>query len=368
MNPWEEWSFSSTAMSTWKQWLSSAAEGAGVEEDPKSEALKKAIETAILKPEGLATIEFDPPVSPGPTYPTYYDTAMDQHSTAKTIEAIMQAQIKSVMSSAEMKAKLMGQPAAGGWLDEVYESSAPLGLSMGPTKTGEDDNVHLAGKLIQLVPGLGQKVRQPCTHGGMVSVQTAIMHLNDLHMPRSKGQVAHANTDPNSPWWTRERIADWLDTLDVDLKVQQPGKEPWVLALMDVWEQAELYAVVNGGKPTATIIDTANSRAVRAQGIEAVKDAVKAVLRKNHVPKIHVLLYPQRWVIDNTGGVTHNANYMDEKAMEKVTDATKKLVEALKPLADQVKAAADALSKAIGDNQQLLAAISEVSKMKEDKE
>jgi hypothetical protein len=41
-----------------------------------------------------------------------------------------------------------------------------------------------------------------------------IIHLNDSHHP------AHETADV----WSRERIADWLETLDVDLRFPTPAE------------------------------------------------------------------------------------------------------------------------------------------------
>lgn len=80
------------------------------------------------------------------------------------------------------------------------------------------DNAKLASTLMSKVPGLHVVVEFPCdcSYGGSKNygqVQDAIMHLNDNHHPKAKLET-----------WTRERIADWLDTLDVILTLDNKGQ------------------------------------------------------------------------------------------------------------------------------------------------
>lgn len=355
MNPWEQWSFSSTAMSTWKQWLSSASEGANIAPNPQDEALKKHLAQAIsgveepevvpVKDKGLGL-----PMPKFPMFDEHIDPVQD--TALQTIETIMQAQIKSVMSAAEYKAQLKAK-----YLGEPEPPTHDL-----------QDNTKLAHSLIQQVPGLQSMVTMPCNHGPQkATVQTCIMHLNDLHMPKQPWQVKDSMENSKSPFWSRERIADWLDTLDVDLKVTAPGQEPWRLAIEKVWADAEMEAML-GGQVTATLFNQSTKRSTRAQSLTALLDMVKAAKRRGHKFIIRIRVHPQMWQMDADGNVTHTPNWFDEKALEQVTAATKALVEALKPLADQAKAAAEILTKAIGDNTQLLAVMGEVSKKKEDKE
>ncbi len=52
---------------------------------------------------------------------------------------------------------------------------------------------------VNKLPGLREVVKHP-VDGRMLELETAIINLNDSHQ------------------WTREQIADWLETLDVDLR------------------------------------------------------------------------------------------------------------------------------------------------------
>lgn len=54
---------------------------------------------------------------------------------------------------------------------------------------------------ISSLPGLNEIVQLPCNkHDWTATLDRAIMHLNDVDR------------------WTREQIADWLDSLDIDLR------------------------------------------------------------------------------------------------------------------------------------------------------
>jgi hypothetical protein len=93
------------------------------------------------------------------------------------------------------------QFAKGGWIDK------PLGLH------GYSDS----GKLLsEICPGLLVAVNLPCgclnktrTEAERMSVQGAIIHLNDKNV--------HNGVEKE---WTREEIADWLESLDVDLTLK----------------------------------------------------------------------------------------------------------------------------------------------------
>ncbi|URQ04714.1 hypothetical protein SEA_EMMA1919_108 [Streptomyces phage Emma1919] len=69
--------------------------------------------------------------------------------------------------------------------------SGPLAHSKQPVYSGKDERVNL-------LPGVREKVKHPVT-GSENTLERVIISLNDQHK------------------WTREEIADWLDTLDIDL-------------------------------------------------------------------------------------------------------------------------------------------------------
>lgn len=74
-------------------------------------------------------------------------------------------------------------------------------IKKGPTITGG----NYLGELpeVKMLPGLMQKVKHPIT-GHVTYLRDIIISLND------------------GSQWTREQIADWLDTLDVDLRFKTP--------------------------------------------------------------------------------------------------------------------------------------------------
>lgn len=66
-----------------------------------------------------------------------------------------------------------------------------------------------SGRLLsKALPALNVKVLSPCEHTWPGSLESIIIHLNDTHQ------------------WAREQIADWLDTLDLDLTFPVPDTIP----------------------------------------------------------------------------------------------------------------------------------------------
>lgn len=90
-----------------------------------------------------------------------------------------------------------------------------------PVKTAQDDYSDLAAELSALIPGAGDIVQNPCVCKPFPkTIWSMIQHLNDRHHPDY-----HDPTDPESDSWSRERIADWLDTLDADLVLDPERKD-----------------------------------------------------------------------------------------------------------------------------------------------
>jgi hypothetical protein len=103
-----------------------------------------------------------------------------------------------------------------------YPVTAVDGLGSG-TETELRDNIDRAKDLGKVVPGLQEKVKRPCdcvVAGRVESVWNVIIHLNDQH---STARVMAA--EDYKTVWTREDIADWLDSLDIDLRVQNDKEE-----------------------------------------------------------------------------------------------------------------------------------------------
>ena len=90
------------------------------------------------------------------------------------------------------------------WYSDSWSAPTPA-----PPHIPQDVPQHVLGQevantLASVVPGLEQTVRHPIT-GAEVTVRTAVISLNDGH------------------GWSREQIADWLDSLDVDLRFPTPA-------------------------------------------------------------------------------------------------------------------------------------------------
>lgn len=69
-------------------------------------------------------------------------------------------------------------------------------------------------KLKQICPALKELVTSPCACGhGTDYLENVIIHLND--------SPGHGILKTDKPAWTREEIADWLETLDVDIEFKE---------------------------------------------------------------------------------------------------------------------------------------------------
>lgn len=91
-------------------------------------------------------------------------------------------------------------------------SIASTPMKPAPTK----NHSSLAQELHHMIPGIEDTVTSPCGCGLRFSIWRMVQHLNDAH---------HPGQEKNPDKWSRERIADWLDTLDADL-VLDPDRKP----------------------------------------------------------------------------------------------------------------------------------------------
>lgn len=91
-------------------------------------------------------------------------------------------------------------------------SIASTPMKPAPTK----NHSSLAQELHHMIPGIEDTVTSPCPCGLKFSIWRMVQHLNDAH---------HPGQEKNPDKWSRERIADWLDTLDADL-VLDPDRKP----------------------------------------------------------------------------------------------------------------------------------------------
>jgi hypothetical protein len=132
-------------------------------------------------------------------------------------------------------------------------------------EAGDEGHERLARELLRVMPGLRVPVDYPCSCGVKASrldtVQTVIIHLNDRHHP-TKGAL---KGDP----WSRERIAQWTEELDVDLTVDTsrpppPPRRPKPMSHEQ--KQAVLKSLVNMKIDTSSI-----HKALKEASVEAAK-------------------------------------------------------------------------------------------------
>jgi len=97
----------------------------------------------------------------------------------------------------------IGKPSNGPWQSQPYVPPAPKYVAPAPVSDYSRSGDILAG----LIPSILQVARYPCScdlYGYERGVNQIIVHLND------------------GCKWTREAIADWLETLDLDLRFPTP--------------------------------------------------------------------------------------------------------------------------------------------------
>jgi hypothetical protein len=110
---------------------------------------------------------------------------------------------------------------------DPYQMSVVDWLGTG-TSSNARDNMDRAKDLGKVVPGLQELVKYPCDCISPVagSVWEAIIHLNDSHSsPKQRWDANLGTYEIDNRVWIREDIADWLDSLSVDLRVQNDKKE-----------------------------------------------------------------------------------------------------------------------------------------------
>lgn len=98
-----------------------------------------------------------------------------------------------------------------------FPTKPPINLDMvyeGPAQTNQSTNAQLVDRLAELIPGMDEAVRHPAEEcprgwreGALDTVRGMVIHLNDTHE------------------WTYQQIAEWLDTLDIDLSVRERAAE-----------------------------------------------------------------------------------------------------------------------------------------------
>lgn len=143
------------------------------------------------------------------------------------------------------------------------------------------DHSDLAHELSELIPGAGDIVEAPCTCGKFrKSIWAMIQHLNDRHHPDY-----HDPTDPDSDSWSRERIADWLDTLDADL-VLDPNRtdEPTDFSRTLKADKAMLDKITAQAESTALALDEAGSKFYDA--VDSIMMSINSMMMKVTPKKI----------------------------------------------------------------------------------
>jgi len=112
-----------------------------------------------------------------------------------------------------------------------------------PPKPIVQDHSRLANELISAMPGLNERVSSPCTcprkEGTKSAVQAVIIHLNDAHHP-TQGPYKQ---DP----WSRERIAQWTETLPFDLTLDPDRPKPIDHGIYSDKHYENLKALIAGG-------------------------------------------------------------------------------------------------------------------------
>lgn len=137
---------------------------------------------------------------------------------------------------------------------------------LGATATiGPRTNQGRALSLMDKIPALKERVKCPCTcpiSEGRYKVEDCIMHLNDCHHPNSPSSL-----DGWEPW-SRERIADWVDSLPFDFTVQPAPTR----GSREEFDALSEYMKVDS--PSAAMVNAMN------QALPAFGEATAAMLTK----------------------------------------------------------------------------------------
>jgi hypothetical protein len=181
-----------------------------------SKALDDAVLAAMVTPVKVVFPKPDP-VEPD------FDELLSQ--VAKSLNqgaATFEAQLLISAKQAKVVAEKLD-----GWVKGGWEQAKAVAEKAAKKAAENAENEARARRLAELIPDARAVVDLPCNcrvtaiGEGEVPVRKqiwhAIQHLNDLHLPGRGDGIA----DP----WTRERIAEWLETLDLDLRVYPTPEE-----------------------------------------------------------------------------------------------------------------------------------------------
>lgn len=143
---------------------------------------------------------------------------------AKSAEKSKLALEKMELATQDLKKQF----ATGGWVDGIENLAAILNEhhSIIPKSSGYSDSGRL---LKEKFPGINTVVRHPCQC--LIAddtIHNIIMHLNDSSGHgkyqsglKFMGKVLKQDEYWEYPAWTREQIADWTETLDVNLELKE---------------------------------------------------------------------------------------------------------------------------------------------------
>lgn len=133
---------------------------------------------------------------------------------------------------------------------------------------------ELANRMAAMIPGIGDRVPSPCNCEPFKrAIWGMIQHLNDAHHP------AHGD-DKGDDLWSRERIADWLETLDADLVLDPDHKAPPPVGpsyqeQVEMIEKISLDVSTTVFPPKATVDEFIKSMSKLAEAIFIPKPMLK---------------------------------------------------------------------------------------------
>lgn len=165
---------------------------------------------------------------------------------------------------------------------------------------------RLAGELMRVMPGLSQITAYPCSCNDTERkttrlvrdrVKNVIIHLNDAHHPDTKRDDV----------WDRERIAQWTETLDIDLTVDTSAPPPARRqVVMTDQQKAQMLKVmasidikVDMTSMKKAIEETGSAFAKVTESLEGLKKTVIDLEIKNVSPETFELLTGQPYPKDN---------------------------------------------------------------------
>jgi hypothetical protein len=189
-------------------------------EEPGPAEATKALDDAVLA--AMATPVKVVWPKPDPTVPNFGEVVAEIAKSLSKGAAAFEAQLQITAKQVKVVAENLD-----GWV-KVHSEQAEAVAKKAAKKAAENaENEARARRLAELIPDAHAVVDLPCTcrvtaiGEGEVPVRKkvwyAIQHLNDNHLPGRDDGIS----DP----WTRERIAEWLETLDLDLRVYPTPEE-----------------------------------------------------------------------------------------------------------------------------------------------